>query len=190
MKRSQLLFALASGAAAAVIGLAGCAGNSSNNSGSGSGNSGLQAGSGGTAQNAALSTAQSASLGTIVTDSKGRTVYLYTKDTASPSSATCSGACAQNWPPVPANSGAVQGIDKSLVGSVTRPDGTKQMTLAGWPLYEFAGDSSAGDAKGQGVGGVWFAVTPSGAKAAGSAGSSGGGNTGGGGGGGGGYGNG
>jgi len=172
MKRSKLLFALAGGAAAAVIGLAGCAGNS--NSSSGGGNSGLQAGSGGTAQTAALSTVKSASLGTIVTDSKGRTVYLYTKDTASPSVSNCSGQCAQNWPPVPASSAAVQGIDKSLIGSITRSDGTKQMTLAGWPLYEFAGDSGAGDATGQGKGGVWFAVTPSGTKATGTASTSGG----------------
>jgi len=188
MKRSKLLFALATGAAAAVIGLAGCAGNSNSGSNGSSGNSGLQAGSGGSAQNAALSTAQSASLGTIVTDSKGRTVYLYTKDTASPSASNCSGQCAQNWPPVLASSGAVQGIDKSLVGSITRSDGTKQMTLAGWPLYEFAGDSGPGAATGQGKGGVWFAVTPSGTKAAGTAGSAGG--SGGSGGGGGGYGNG
>jgi predicted lipoprotein with Yx(FWY)xxD motif len=185
MKRSQLLLALATGAAAAIIGLAGCAGNSgSSNTGSGSGGGLSTPGAGGgSTQNAALATAQSASLGTIVTDSKGKTVYLYTKDTASPSTSNCSGQCAQNWPPVPASGGAVQGIDKSLVGSVTRADGTKQMTLNGWPLYEFAGDSASGDVNGQGKGGVWFAVTPSGAKATGSSSNSGGGSGGGGGGG-------
>ena len=187
MKRSHFLYLVATGAAAAVIGLAGCAGNSGS-SGNTSGSGGAPAGSGGgSVQNAALSTAQSSSLGTIVTDSKGKTVYLYTKDTASPSKSNCSGQCAQNWPPVPSSSAAVQGIDKSLIGSITRDDGTKQMTLAGWPLYEFAGDASSGDVKGQGVGGVWFAVTPSGGKATGTAstGSGSGGGTGGGGGGGG-----
>jgi len=175
MKRSHLLFLMA-GAAAAVIGLAACGSGSGSGYGSGSGNGGgaatTAAGSGST-QNAALSTAQSATLGTIVTDSKGMTVYLYTKDTAKPSMSSCTGQCAQNWPPVPASSGAVQGIDKSLIGSVTRADGTKQMTLAGWPLYEYAGDGGPGDVTGQGKGGVLFAVTPSGAKAAAASGGSG-----------------
>ncbi|HEX4721497.1 MAG TPA: hypothetical protein VH333_03205 [Pseudonocardiaceae bacterium] len=165
MKRSHFLFLMATGAAAAVIGLAGCG----SSSGGGLTNSGSGGGAPAKASNAALSTAQSASLGTIVTDSKGMTVYLYTKDTAHPSVSNCSGQCAQTWPPVPSNSAAVQGIDKSLVGSITRADGTKQMTLAGWPLYEYASDTGPGDTKGQNVGGVWFAVTPSGGKAAGAA---------------------
>ena len=178
MKRSHFLFLMATGAAAAVIGLAGCG----SSSGSGLSNSGSGGGAPAPgASNAALSTAQSASLGTIVTDSKGMTVYLFTKDTAHPSVSNCSGQCAQTWPPVPANSAAVQGIDKSLVGTITRPDGTKQMTLAGWPLYEYASDTGPGDVKGQGVGGVWFAVTPSGGKAAAAASTGGGGGGGGGG---------
>jgi predicted lipoprotein with Yx(FWY)xxD motif len=166
MRRSHFLFLVATGAAAATIGLAACgsAGGSGYGSGSGGGAPVTSAASG--SGQSALSTAQSGSLGTIVTDSKGKTVYLYTKDTASPAKSNCAGQCATNWPPVPASSDAVQGINKSLVGSVTRADGSKQMTLAGWPLYEFAGDSGPGDVKGQGVGGVWFAVTPSGAKAA------------------------
>lgn len=175
MRRSHFLLFLTATGAAAVIGLAACgsSGGSGYGSGSGGGAPATSASGGGTGQGAALSTTKSSSLGTIVTDSKGMTVYLYTKDTASPAKSNCSGQCAQKWPPVPASSGAVQGIDKSLVGSVTRDDGTKQMTLAGWPLYEFASDAGPGDAKGQGVGGVWFAVTPTGAKAAASSGSGG-----------------
>jgi predicted lipoprotein with Yx(FWY)xxD motif len=187
MKRAQYLFLAASGAAA-VIALAAC-GSSSGGSGYGSGSGGgapattAQAqGGGGTATTAALSTTSSGTLGMIVADSKGRTVYLYTKDTQNSPTSTCTGTCATNWPPVPAGSGTptVKGISQSLVGSITRPDGTKQLTLAGWPLYEFAGDSAAGDVTGQGKGGVWWAVTPSGAKAAAAAPAAGGGGVGGG----------
>jgi predicted lipoprotein with Yx(FWY)xxD motif len=170
MKRAQYLFLAASGAAA-VIALAACGSNSSGSlygSGSGGGAPATSAQGGGTATTAALSTTSSGTLGTIVADSKGRTVYLYTKDTQNSPTSTCTGTCATNWPPVVAGSGTptVKGISQSLVGSITRPDGTKQLTLAGWPLYEFAGDSAAGDVTGQDKGGVWFAVTPSGAKAA------------------------
>jgi predicted lipoprotein with Yx(FWY)xxD motif len=171
MKRAQFLFLAASGAAA-VIALAACGSSSGNGYGSGSGGGApattAQAqGGGGSATTAALSTASSNTLGTIVADSKNRTVYLYTKDTQNSGTSTCTGSCATNWPPVPASgTPTVKGIDQSLVGSITRADGTKQLTLAGWPLYEFAGDSASGDVNGQGKGGVWFAVTPTGAKAA------------------------
>jgi predicted lipoprotein with Yx(FWY)xxD motif len=55
-------------------------------------------------------------------------------------------------------------VDASLVGTTTRTDGTKQLTLGGLPLYLFAKDSKAGDAKGQAVGGVWWVVGPDGKK--------------------------
>jgi predicted lipoprotein with Yx(FWY)xxD motif len=57
------------------------------------------------------------------------------------------------------------GVDPTLVGSVARADGKKQVTLAGWPLYRHTGDKKAGDLTGQGKGGTWFAVTPEGKKA-------------------------
>jgi predicted lipoprotein with Yx(FWY)xxD motif len=167
MKRAQYLFLAASGAAA-VIALAACGSSSSGNGYGGSGSGGgAPATTGGSATTAALSTSNSSTLGMIVADSKNRTVYLYTKDTQHSPTSTCTGACATNWPPVPAGSGTptVKGIDQSLVGSITRADGTKQLTLAGWPLYEFAADAAPGDVNGQGKGGVWFAVTPTGAKA-------------------------
>jgi predicted lipoprotein with Yx(FWY)xxD motif len=185
MKRAQFLFLAASGAAA-VIALAACGSSSGNGYGSGSGGGApattaqAQGGSG-SATTAALSTTSSGTLGTIVADSKNRTVYLYTKDTQNSGTSTCTGTCASNWPPVPASGAAtVKGIDKSLVGSITRADGTKQLTLAGWPLYEFAGDTGPGVVNGQNKGGVWFAVTPTGAKAAAAAPPAGGGSGGGG----------
>ncbi|MFH8385736.1 hypothetical protein ACH4E7_33205 [Kitasatospora sp. NPDC018058] len=114
---------------------------------------------------------KSAALGPIVTDSAGRTLYRFDKDTAKPSASTCTDACAAKWPPVTAQDAVqVTGVDSTLVGSVTRPDGTKQVTLNGWPLYRFAGDTAAGQTNGQGVGGTWFASTPEGKKAPGAAG--------------------
>ena len=115
---------------------------------------------------AELSTAQS-SLGTIVVDNKGRTVYLFTVDTNNPSKSNCETGCDSVWPPVPAPASgtpSLSGVDSSKVGVVTRSDGSKQLTLNGWPLYEYEGDSAAGDVKGENVQGTWFAVSPQGTK--------------------------
>lgn len=57
-------------------------------------------------------------------------------------------------------------MDAALIGSVTRDDGSKQLTIAGWPMYRYAEDKKPGDANGQGVGGTWFAAAPDGKKAA------------------------
>ncbi|MER6142311.1 SCO0930 family lipoprotein [Streptomyces sparsogenes] len=103
-------------------------------------------------------------LGSVVTDSKGWTLYRFDQDTAgsSPKSA-CNDACATKWPPVPAGDATVStGIQQSELGSVTRTDGTKQLTLGGWPVYRYAGDTKAGDTKGHGVGGTWNALAPDG----------------------------
>lgn len=116
----------------------------------------------------ALSTSDLGSLGTVVTDQDGRTLYLFTNDSRNPSTTTCTGACAAKWPPavVGQDSVKVSGIDTSLLGTLTRPDGTKQITLNGWALYRFSGDAKAGDANGEGVGGTWFAVAAQGKKVA------------------------
>ena len=113
-----------------------------------------------------LATADVGNLGKIVVDGSGRTLYVFDKDTADPSKSNCDGDCAAKWPPVVAGSGTPQldGVDASLVGTVTRTDGTKQVTLAGMPLYLFASDSEAGEADGQAVGGVWWVVGADGKK--------------------------
>ncbi|MFI5806219.1 SCO0930 family lipoprotein [Streptomyces sp. NPDC051561] len=106
-------------------------------------------------------------LGRIVTDGAGRTLYRFDKDTAKPPQSNCDGDCAKAWPVVPADgTTAPSGTDASALGSVTRGDGTKQLTLGGWPMYRFAKDTKAGDLNGQGVGGTWFASAPYGKKAA------------------------
>ncbi|MFB4305392.1 hypothetical protein [Actinomadura sp. GTD37] len=117
---------------------------------------------------AALEVASVTRLGKVVTDGDGRTLYRFDSDTARPPASTCAGACAKAWPPVAAGTAEtrVEGVQQSLVGKVKRPDGTWQVTLGGWPLYRFAKDQSPGDVKGQGVGGTWYAASPTGKKAA------------------------
>lgn len=105
-------------------------------------------------------------LGEVLTDSEGFTLYRFDKDTAEPPASRCEGDCAEIWPAVPArNAEAAAGTDASLIGEVTRGDGTKQLTVAGWPMYRYAQDTGSGEAKGQGVGGTWFAAAPDGKKA-------------------------
>jgi predicted lipoprotein with Yx(FWY)xxD motif len=108
-------------------------------------------------------------LGKIVADAGGFTLYRFDKDTAKPPTTTCVDACATKWPPVtvdPKGKLGLEGIEQADVGMVQRPDGTAQLTLGGWPVYRFAGDTTPGATGGQGVGGTWFAVTPDGKKAA------------------------
>ncbi|MFJ2261481.1 SCO0930 family lipoprotein [Streptomyces sp. NPDC087844] len=125
-------------------------------------------GQGAVAQSAGqLAVADTEKLGEVVTDSAGMTLYRFDKDTAEPPKSTCDGDCATAWPPVPSSGAAAPvGIDKALLGEVTRTDGTKQLTIDGWPQYRFAKDTKAGDVKGQGVGGTWYASAPTGKKAA------------------------
>ena len=108
------------------------------------------------------------SLGTVLVSSAGRTLYLLTADTAT--SSACSGSCVSVWPPltVSGTPTAGPGVDGSKLGTITRADGTKQVTYAGHPLYTFAGDSAAGDVRGEGIhsfGGTWEALTPAGTPA-------------------------
>jgi predicted lipoprotein with Yx(FWY)xxD motif len=109
--------------------------------------------------------AQSTSLGKILVDGRGRTVYVFANDKTNVS--TCDGACAADWPPVPAPSplpASPPGVPGAL-GTTARSDGTSQLTVAGHPLYTFSGDSAAGQTKGQGItlnGGLWTVVSPAG----------------------------
>ncbi|MEU8438654.1 SCO0930 family lipoprotein [Streptomyces sp. NPDC029216] len=102
-------------------------------------------------------------VGSGVTDGEGFTLYRFDKDTAKPPKSNCEGDCAKAWPVVLADDPqAGAGIDASLLGSVTRADGTRQLTLGGWPVYRYAKDAKAGDALGEGVGGTWHVLGPDG----------------------------
>ncbi|MFD9412342.1 SCO0930 family lipoprotein [Streptomyces sp. NPDC059989] len=114
-----------------------------------------------------LAVATGEQLGSVLTDGAGLTLYRFDKDTAKPSKSNCDGDCAKTWPVVAAGDAtAAAGMDPALLGEVVRSDGTKQLTVAGWPAYRFNKDTKAGDLNGQGVGGVWFAFAPDGKKAA------------------------
>ncbi|WP_367319271.1 SCO0930 family lipoprotein [Streptomyces sp. HUAS ZL42] len=113
-----------------------------------------------------LSVSTNAELGNVVTDGNGMTLYRFDQDTAEPPKSNCNGDCAKTWPPVPVDDAeAGEGIDKSLLGSVTRADGTKQLTIGGWAAYRYVKDVNPGDVNGQGVGGKWYALAPDGKKA-------------------------
>jgi predicted lipoprotein with Yx(FWY)xxD motif len=123
------------------------------------------AGSGAAASGGTVITTAKSSAGTVLTNGSGRAVYLWVKDTGDMSN--CSGACAGAWPPVTTTAAATAaGAAKaSDLGTVTRSDGTKQVTYDGHPLYYFAGDSGPGTATGQGsdgFGAKWWLVAPTG----------------------------
>ncbi len=100
--------------------------------------------------------AQVGTFGQVLVGANGNTLYAFTKDVDGVS--TCFDACAAAWPAVIVTPGFTPpaGIDPSLVTTVDRPDGSKQLKIGKWPLYFYAGDGGPGESNGQGVGGVWF----------------------------------
>ncbi|MFY1669414.1 hypothetical protein ACN27G_05570 [Plantactinospora sp. WMMB334] len=104
-------------------------------------------------------------MGQVVTDDKGFVLYRFDRDSAKPPTTNCAGECARLWPPVLTNGTPdITGIAADKVGTVTREDGTRQVTIGDWPVYRYIGDKKPGQWKGQGVGGTWFVVTPAGTK--------------------------
>jgi predicted lipoprotein with Yx(FWY)xxD motif len=110
--------------------------------------------------------AMPSTLGQVLTDDYMMTLYRSDKDSPAPSASTCGGECLTRWlPALAAGQVTFADGDQSLVATLARPDGTRQLTLKGWPLYRFAGDRAEGDTRGQGSGGTWFAIAPDGEKA-------------------------
>ena len=106
-----------------------------------------------------------ARMGKVVTDEKGWVLYRFDKDTADPANSTCVATCAQIWPPVLAEGNpTLNGLLASKVGTLQRADGGTQLTLNGWPLYRYIGDTKPGQWKGQAVGGTWWVIAPDGTK--------------------------
>jgi predicted lipoprotein with Yx(FWY)xxD motif len=103
-------------------------------------------------------------LGSFLVDDKNMTLYLFTKDT--PNTTVCYDKCATAWPPLltTGNPVAGDGVDASKLGTITRKDGTTQVTYNTWPLYYYEKDKAPGDVVGQDVGGVWFVVSADGEK--------------------------
>jgi predicted lipoprotein with Yx(FWY)xxD motif len=104
-------------------------------------------------------------MGEVVVDEKGWVLYRFDKDKIDPSKSNCDGDCAKLWPPALTNGEPkLDGVSSDDVGTVERSDGTKQITLGGWPVYRYIGDKKPGQWKGQNVGGTWFVVKPDGTK--------------------------
>jgi len=103
-------------------------------------------------------------LGLLLVDGTGYTIYRYDRDSTNPSRSNCNDACAAKWIPVKAGGPAPIDVDQSLIGQITRDDGTQQATLAGWPLYHFTGDSEPADTSGQGADQAWYPIAPDGKK--------------------------
>ena len=149
--------------AAAV--LAGCSSSgTSSPSGDGGGSTGTSSPAAATAGSLKTATIGGA---TVLTSSKGFTLYSFAPDT--PTTSKCNGTCAQNWPPVrgPVTAVGVTG----MFGTIKRSDSSTQATFDGHPLYTFVGDTTPGQAKGNGLnaaGGLWHEITTSGTAPAGS----------------------
>jgi predicted lipoprotein with Yx(FWY)xxD motif len=115
---------------------------------------------------ATVSTARTG-LGKVIVNGRGRTLYLFEKDRHGKSA--CSGACASYWPPLITHGKpmAKGGAKRSLLGTIKRSNGLRQVTYAGHPLYTFVQDTRRGQTKGEGstlFGAGWDALTPAGKK--------------------------
>ncbi len=109
---------------------------------------------------AIITTSSNAPLGTFAVASNGMTLYTYSPDT--PGVSNCSGQCAANWPPYTVAAGtslSANGLT-GAVATITRADGSTQVTYKGAPVYFYTKDTKPGDTNGQGVGGVWYVVKP------------------------------
>jgi predicted lipoprotein with Yx(FWY)xxD motif len=105
--------------------------------------------------------AQHPTLGAILTDSAGLTLYTFTNDTAGSGTSACTEGCANAWPPLTTTADpTAPAAATGELATIARPDGAMQVTYKGLPLYRFASDAAPGDANGQGVGNVWFVAEP------------------------------
>lgn len=119
---------------------------------------------------------RSTSIGRVLTDGRGRTLYLFLKDTRRMSA--CRGSCASFWPPLltTRKPHATTGAKQALIGTIRRADGRLQATYNGHPLYMFKLDTKPGETNGEGLndfGARWYAVSPAGSKVVKSSGSGG-----------------
>ena len=162
---AALLAAACSSGTSSSSGTAGTSGTTGTSGATAAGSPAAHA-SGGTAAGSTVIATASSSAGPVLVNGSGHAVYLWAKDAKDMSA--CTGACASAWPPVQASGTvtAAGSAKSSDLGTITRSDGTKQVTYDGHPLYYFAGDTSKGSLTGQGsdnFGAKWWLVAPSGA---------------------------
>jgi predicted lipoprotein with Yx(FWY)xxD motif len=124
----------------------------------------------GTKPSTSFSTAKVSGAGTVVVDGRGRTVYILTADGKTNAPCSDESGCTKQWPDLPLPDGSEgakgeMGIDASLLSTKKLSDGETYPTYNGWLMYEYSGDSGAGQANGQGItsfGGTWYVLDPSG----------------------------
>ncbi|HEV7564170.1 MAG TPA: hypothetical protein VGO24_11790 [Solirubrobacterales bacterium] len=183
MSKSYSAFALAAVALALVV--AGCGSSGSSSSGSSAETtSSSSAGRYGNEEAASTSSEASApsgeavvvavgsaaGVGQVLVDPKGMTLYYFQKDQKGSGKSKCEGACASAWPPLTTSAAAegMGGVKASMLGTIERPDGTTQVTYAGWPLYTFVEDKKPGEDNGtdsKAFGASWYPLHPNGQKA-------------------------
>jgi predicted lipoprotein with Yx(FWY)xxD motif len=166
MPRLVRVGAVAAGAAAVALLAAACSGGGAYGSGYGGGYGAGRTTSAAPAA-AAVVGLRASSLGQTLVDGQGNTLYLFEADKAGAS--TCNGSCAAVWPPYLGGSTvtAGTGVKASLLSSITRADGGRQVTYGGHPLYRYAGDNAPGDLTGQGLdqfGARWYVLGPTGSE--------------------------
>lgn len=112
-----------------------------------------------TTQIGSIAIAQNSEFGQVITDNGGNMLYFFTKDVDG--SSNCEGDCESAWPVFyKKDLEAGNGLEASDIAVIERPDGSKQNTYKGWPLYYFSGDQQAGDINGDGAGKTWYVAKP------------------------------
>ena len=109
-------------------------------------------------------------VGTVLVNGEGRTLYLLTSEKGGKLTCTDDNGCTKVWPDTELPSGVTQaiagsGIQASMLGTVKSSGGSLYVSYAGWPLYEYSGDTGPGTANGEGIvsfGGTWYTLTPAG----------------------------
>ncbi len=99
-------------------------------------------------------------LGTILTTTDGYTLYTFDNDVGESGASACDASCAATWPPLPVSEPTASSDVTGELGTITRADGSPQVTYKGKPLYLFSSDPAPGDTNGDGVAGVWHVAAP------------------------------
>jgi predicted lipoprotein with Yx(FWY)xxD motif len=142
--------------------IAACGSSSSSNTTSSAASTSPAAATSSESSNVVVKTASDPTLGTILVDSQGMTLYHLSGEQNGKFICTSS-ACLGVWHPLTAPSSGTTGSEVGSLGTVKRPEGTMQVTYKGTPLYTFTGDQQPGETKGQGIKdvGTWNAATTS-----------------------------
>jgi len=151
----------------AVLILAGCGSSSTTSSTTTSSTSTSAAKTGTSVAGLKVSSKSVSGLGAVLVNEEGKTLYVFAPDKKS--KVTCQGECASIWPPLRLGGGqkgvGSGAVSSKLLGADPDPEGGQVLTYAGWPLYTYTADTSAGSASGQGLnvnGGYWYVISPSG----------------------------